>query len=110
LRNRIARDAPRYEAAAEAIIKPLRPRPAWPTPTKPSYLEDLARRYRALRSPCRLDLIARVDVDGILTLNELRLAPGRMRFAGWSADEPSVRVVLRWLTCPPFAEDEADII
>jgi hypothetical protein len=108
LRQRIARDQARYEAAADAIIRPLRPRPAWPTPTKPSYLRDLARRYRALRSPCRLDLIAKV-VDGILTLNELRLAPGRMRFRGWDADEPSIRVVMRWLTTPPFAEG-ADIV
>ena len=110
LRNRIAADAPRFEAAADAIIKPLRPRPAWPSPTKPSYLRDVARRYRAPRSVCRLDAIIEVDGDGRLVLNELRLAPGRMRFAGWSADEPSIRIVMRWLTTPPFAEGAADIV
>ncbi len=100
---------PRFEAAADAIIKPLRPRAAWPSPTKPSYLRDVARRYRALRSICRLDLIARVVVDGKLTLRELRLAPGRMRFRGWDADEPSIRIVMRWLGCPDLAEGAADI-
>jgi hypothetical protein len=37
LRRRIERDAARFEVACEALLKPLRPRPGWPAPTKLRY-------------------------------------------------------------------------
>lgn len=105
LRARIERDQDRFEAEAERIIYPLRPRPAWPAPTRRDYLAAVGGEYRLLHSPCRLECITKIDGGGRLVLFELRAAASRMTFAGWGeANEPSIRASLYVLKTPPFEE------
>ena len=104
LRGRIAANQDHYLSECERIILPLRPRPGWPAPGKPSYLRGLARKYRLLASPCRLFAEAEVRKRNVLAIYDLYVTASCLRFNGWSINQPSLRVALRVISTSPFDE------
>jgi hypothetical protein len=105
LRRRIAADEERYLEACDAIIRPLRPRPAWPSPTRRSYLKRVAQAYALIDSLCRVRAIARVSPSGIFQIWELRVATSTLTFPAWgAAAEPSLELTFYDVSCPPFVE------
>jgi hypothetical protein len=105
LRASIAKDEERYLEACDKLIRPLRPRPAWPTDRLPRrYLRQVAQKFILIRSPCRIMTTCKIDDDGKLKITELRASPSELLFPGWEQTEPSIQLTLYLLESPPFEE------
>jgi hypothetical protein len=89
------------------FIKPLAPRPGWPTPSTPDWLDIHALGYQAQKLPTRLAIVADVK-NGRLKVGELRLRASRMRFPDWGqGNEPSIAILLKMVTSNPFHAEES---
>lgn len=106
LREKIRRAQVTEEAEIEALLWPLRPRPAWTPPGAVKWLRDLAERYRALQHACRLRVVVGVE-NRRLRLADLRVRASRMQFPGWGDDagEPAISITLRTLVTRPYREE-----
>jgi hypothetical protein len=105
LRSRIALAQDAEARAIDAILRPLRPRPGWPTPERPNWLKLLARRYRGeIESPCRIGVASRIEPDGRFVLDELRIRATRIVREGWcDGDEPALSVEMMAVATKPYA-------
>jgi hypothetical protein len=103
LRALIKRSTPAFEKAVEGTLRTLRPRPAWPEPGRGEWYKNFVARYRAIRSPCRLDFVARVEPDGALVMNELRVTATTIKREDWGdGDEGALSVQMVAVSTHPF--------
>jgi hypothetical protein len=102
LRDLIRRSTDEFEARADRVLRPLRPRPAWPEPKRGDRYKPLVARYRAIRSPCRLDMHSYIERDGALTIMELTAVASRIARPDWRADEPAISVEARAIGSHPL--------
>jgi hypothetical protein len=110
LRRQIAAAHPDYDAACEALLAPLRPRPGFSPMPRHKRLRSLARSWRALRSPGRLRCVAGFDRDTGLRIIEVLAVPVSISFPDWNEDEPSLAVVIRHVAIrPPDFTDKMTI-
>jgi hypothetical protein len=103
LRDRIAREQGRYGAAVEKLIKPLRPRPAWPPPTAPKYFRRLAAALRAAASGSICSLFSEVEAGKRLSISDLVVTAETLLLPGWTEPEPALRVTLHIVEAKPYA-------
>jgi hypothetical protein len=62
----------------------------------------LIARYRAIKSPCRLDLHSYIEKNGALTMIELTAVAGRIARPDWRGDEPAISVEARAIGSHPY--------
>ncbi len=110
LRTAMAAADAEFEAAADRLLTPFRPRPGFSPVPRHAHLDRLARRWRALPTAGRLRRVVNSD-PGDLQIAELRAAPFAMIFPGWDADELAITVVLRAVRIAPpdFAESTLNL-
>jgi hypothetical protein len=103
LRALIERSTPAFGEACESVLRTLRPRPAWPEPGRGEWYKAFVSRYRSIRSPCRLDFVSRVEPDGALVMNELRVAATTIKREDWGeGDEGALSVQMVAVGTHPF--------
>jgi hypothetical protein len=103
LRALIERSTAAFEEAVEGTLRTLRPRPAWPEPGRGEWYKAFVARYRAIRSPCRLDFVSRVEPDGALVITELRVAATTIKRVEWGdSDEGALSVQMTATRTHPF--------
>jgi hypothetical protein len=103
LRMRIAREQSRYGEAIEKLINRLRPRPAWPAPTHPTYFRKLAAALRAAAGGSVCSLFAEIEAGKRLAISDLVVTAETLLLPGWSEPEPSLKVTLHVVEAKPYA-------
>jgi hypothetical protein len=108
LRDRIAKATADFEEQANRVLYPLSPRVGWPAPGRGDWLKGLVTRYRALKSPCRIDMASRIEPDGRLVINEMRLVATRITTPEWDGgDEPALSIEMIAIGTHPLLIERA---
>jgi hypothetical protein len=102
LRTLIERSTDEFETLVDRVLRPLQPRPGWPEPGRGNWYKGLVARYRAIKSPCRLDLSTTIEPDGSLTMLETTAVASRIARPDWESDEPAISVEARAVGSHPF--------
>jgi hypothetical protein len=105
LRRRVAAEHEAFEAAAERMVAPLRPRPGFRPVPRHVLMRALLTAFRRRLRAGRLALSAEFAGGG-LTLTDLRLAPAGVSSDAWAEDEPAVAIVAYRLCIRPPAFSE----
>jgi hypothetical protein len=107
LRDLIRRSTDEFETQVDRVLRPLQPRPGWPEPGRGNWYKGLIQRYRAIKSPCRLDLHTCIEKDGALTMLETTAVASRIARPDWESDEPAISVEARAIGSHPFRVDRS---
>jgi hypothetical protein len=108
LREKIAKAQGPYGKAVEQLIRPLRPRPAWPPPTHPRYLRRLAVAVDAAARGSICSLFSEIQTGKqklSISISDLVVTAETLLLPGWCSPEPALRVVLHITECQrrPFS-------